>query len=137
MTNKEILAKLPCGEVVPKQILAALKRKGLIYDYSYWGYLENCRIWHDDELNEKKYRDYVMCYLFPNGNAPKEYDIDPKISRSEILDKFGSSWGVIEYLGNTFEVKYFSGCFSPYLIKTGPKTEKVVNHSMCLWGAIV
>ena len=136
MTNKEILAKMPCGEVVPKRILAAMKRKGLIFDYSAWGYLENCRIWYSEEWNGREIRDYVMLHIFPKGKSVKEYDNHPDLSRSEILDSFGSDWGEINYLGFTFEVKYLSGCFSPYLIKTGPKTEKSVNRSMSLWGAI-
>ena len=137
MTNKQILDSLNCGEVVPKRILAALKRKGLIYDYSPWGYMENCRIWYNEEYKGKTISDYRMVYLFPNGNAPKVYDLEPGISREEIYEKYGSSWGKIEYLGNTFELKYFDGCFCPYLIKTAPKTEKVVNHRMCLWGAVI
>ena len=136
MTNKEILSAMPVGEIVPKRILAALKRKGLIYDYSPWGYMENCRIWYDDEYKGKKIRDYKMVYLFPNGNAPKEYDFEPGIPYEEIGKKFGGSWGKIEYLGNTFELKYLDGCFSPYLIKSGPTTEKCVHRSVCFFGAV-
>lgn len=129
MTNKEILAKLPCGEVVPKRILAAMKRKGLIYDYSWFGYLESARISYKDPDDSWHY--YIE--TFPKGNAK---DAENFVGTSEELREkfFGST---INYLGYTFDTKYFSGCFKPYLIKTGPKTEKVVNHSMCLWGAIV
>jgi len=136
MTNKEILAKMPVGEVVPKRVLAAMKRKGLIFDYSSFGYLENCRIWYKEEWKGREISDYVMLHIFPNGKSVKEYDTESNLSRSEIHEEFGSDWGEINYLGFTFEVKYLSGCFSPYLIKKGPKTEKVVNRSMCLWGAI-
>lgn len=136
MTNKEILAKMPVGEIVPKRILAAMKRKGLIYDYSWWGYLENCRFWYKEEWKGRDISDYVMTYLFPKGNSPKEYDNHLGISREEIIEKFNGSWGEIEYLGCTFEIKYLSGCFSPYLIKTAPVTEKTVNRSMSLFGAI-
>ena len=133
MTNLEILQNLPCGEAVTsKQILSAMKRKGLIYDYSRWGYLENCRFWYKDN----DYSNYVMVYLFPNRNSPRQYDNHPNISHEEILEKYNDSWGKIEYLGFTFEIKYLSGCFSPYLIKTGPKTEKKVNRTISLWGAI-
>ena len=138
MTNKEILEKMPCGEVVHnRQILAAMKRKGLIFDYSWWGYLENCRMWYSEKWNGREIRDYVMLHIFPKGKSTKEYDNDTKMSRSEILDEFGSDWGKINYLGFTFELKYLSGCFSPYLIKTAPKTEKVANRTMSLWGAIL
>ena len=128
MTNKEILAKMPVGEIVPKRILAAMKRKGLIYDYSWWGYLESARISFKDP--DDAWHKYVE--LFPNGNA-KEAD-DFLGTSEELWDKFGH--GEINYLGFTFDTKYLSGCFKPYLVKTGPKTEKTVNRSMSLWGAI-
>ena len=69
MTNAQILAKTKVGSVITnKQILSALKRKGLIFDYSRWGYLESCRINYMIE-NKCVYDTYVE--LFPNGNAPK------------------------------------------------------------------
>ena len=41
MKNQEYVDRLPIGEVVcKKQVLAAMKKKGLIEDYSWWGYLE-------------------------------------------------------------------------------------------------
>lgn len=129
MTNKEILALMPCGEIVPRRILAAMKRKGLIYDYSWWGYLESARISYKDPDDSWHY--YVE--LFPNGNAK---EADNFVGTSDELRKkfFG---GDIVYQGYTFSTKYLSGCFQPYLVKTGPKTEKTVNRSMSLWGAIV
>lgn len=137
MTNKEILAEMPVGEIVPKRILAAMKRKGLIFDYSPWGYLENCRFWYKVEWNGKEIHDYVMTFIFPKHNSPKECDNRLGISREEIIEEFNGSWGEIEYQGCTFGIKYLSGCFAPYLVKVGPKTEKTVNHSMSLWGAIL
>ena len=121
MTNKEIVNNLPIGEVVPKRVLAAMKRKGLIYDYSPWGYLENCRVWYTEEYKGKEIHDYAMLHVFPDGNSPKEYDLESNLSSySEVIDKFGSDWGKIEYLGHFFERKYLSGCFSPYLVKCAP-----------------
>ena len=130
MTNKEILAAMPCGEIVSsKRILAALKRKGLIYDYSPWGYLESARISYKDKDDSWHY--YVE--LFPNGNAKEAEDFVG--TSDELRAKFMGS--EIEYLGCTFSTKYLSGCFAPYLMKTSPVTEKVVNRSMSLWGAIL
>ena len=63
MTNKEILAKMPIGEIVPKRILAAMKRKGLIFDYSFWGYLESARISYKDP--DDSWHRYVE--LFPKA----------------------------------------------------------------------
>lgn len=129
MTNKEILAKMPCGEIVPKRILAAMKRKGLIYDYSPWGYLESAKIRFEDP--DDRWHEYVE--LFPKGNAS---EADSFIGTSdELREKFVN--GKISYLGFTFDTKYLSGCFQPYLVKTGPKTDDTINHSICLWGAII
>lgn len=113
MTNKEILNRLPIGEVVPKRILAAMKRKGLIYDYSAWGYLESARISYKDP--DDSWHKYIE--TFPKGNA-KEAD-DFIGTSDELREKFGFS-DTIEYLGDFFETKYFSGCFSPYLVKCKP-----------------
>ena len=65
MKNKEILAEMPVGGIVPKRVLAAMKRKGLIYGYSHWGYLESARIQYKEE-DDSWYR-YIE--LFPKGNA--------------------------------------------------------------------
>lgn len=139
MTNKEILEKMPIGEVVPKRILSAMKRKGLIFDYSPWGYLESARIWYKEMYNSREESNYVRRELFPNANAHDcEFsDLHPGLSREEIIDKY--TGGHIEYLGFTFDTQYLSGCFSPYLVKTGPKTSetKTVKRSMSLWGAIM
>ena len=130
MTNKEILERMPCGEIVlSKQVLAALKRKGLIYDYSYWGYLESARISYVDPDDRWHY--YVE--LFPKGNAKEANDFVG--TSEELREKFFG--GDISYLGFTFSYKYLSGCFKPYLVKTSPRTEKTVNRSMSLWGAII
>lgn len=136
MTNKEILAQMPAGEIVPKRILAAMKRKGLIFDYSPWGYLESARIWYKEVWNGKEESNYVCRELFSEANAHDlEFsDFHPGLSFEEIIEKF--SGRDISYLGFTFTTKYLSGCFQPYLVKTGPKTEKTVNRSMSLWGAI-
>lgn len=41
MKNQEYVDRLPIGEVVgKKQVLAAMKKRGLIEDYSWFGYLE-------------------------------------------------------------------------------------------------
>ena len=129
MTNKGILANLPVGGIVPKQVLSAMKRKGLIYDYSFWGYLESAKIHFRDP--DDSWHKYVE--LFPKGNA-REAETFVGTS-SELYDKFFG--GQVEYLGYTFDTKYLDGCFQPYLVKTGPENGKEVNHRMCFFGAIV
>lgn len=138
MTNREILESLPIGEVVPRQVLAAMKRKGLIYDYS-WNYLESANFWYKEERDGRNVEDFIVITLFPNGNAPKGQDVHGNLSEDEIYKTYGSRWGKIEYLGYTFEMKYLDGCFNPFLIKTGPKKdgEKSVDRKICLFGAII
>ena len=130
MTNKEIVAQMPCGEIVPKRILAAMKRKGLIYDYSPFGYLESVSVNYKDPNDSW----YYYLELFPNGNAK---DADSFVGTSEELRKKFTMNGNITYHGCTFSTKYLSGCFKPYLVKTAPKTDVVVNRTMCLWGAVI
>ena len=130
MTNKEILQNLPCGEIVPKQILAAMKRKGLIWDYSFWGYLESARISYKNPDDSW----HIYQELFPFGNAKEANEFVG--TSDELREKFGGN-SKIEYLGFTFDYKYLSGCFKPYLVKTGPKTEKTVNRTMCFFGGVI
>ena len=112
MTNREILDNLPIGEVVPKRVLASMRCKGLIWDYSYWGYLESVKICYNDKDDSW----HTWRELFPKGNAQ---DAENFIGTSdEARERFGSNLG-IEYQGFTFGPKYFDGCFSPYLVKTG------------------
>lgn len=62
MRNADILSKAVVGEIIDnKQILAAMKKKGLIVDYSPWGYLESGR----DKFGCLEY--------FPNGEREIEY----------------------------------------------------------------
>ena len=131
MKNKEILERMPVGGIVPKRILAAMKRKGLIYDYSRWGYLESARISYKDP--DDSWHHYVE--LFPNGNAREAENFVG--TSQELINKFGSGWNDITYMGFTFGTKYLDGCFAPCLIKTGPKNGNEVNHRTCFFGAII
>ena len=141
---KEYFDRLPVGEVVNKRGLAYLKRLGLIWDYSKWGYLEGLRMRGTDDDWYNIDRD-----LFPNGNAKEAEQLEgamyekwrqgqgrsDELTHDELREKFPN--GRIEALGNEFDTKYFDGCFMPYLVKTGPESGKQVNHRMCLWGAII
>lgn len=144
MKMKEYFDQLSVGEVVNKRGLAYLKRIGLLWEYSEWGYLESISIKPSDETWYNFDRE-----LFPNGNARecekmkgawhndcgRQLFGDSELTRDELREKFPS--GSISALGNTFDTKYLDGCFKPYLIKTGPSNGKEVNRHMVLWGAIV
>lgn len=132
MKITEILEQLPIGEVVPKKVLAVLKRVGLIYDYSWYGYLESAKLVYSYEDGERgsNYQE-----LFPLKNAPKDGFVG-NLSYDDYMNKYPG--GRIKYKEWEFDTKYLSGCFKPYLVKaSGPtKDNKTVNRSMSLWGAI-
>ena len=110
MTNKEIISNLEIGKAITnKQLLNTFEKKGLIYGYSEWCYLESCRIsgsgtdfWYE---------------TFSNSNSPKCYDTKENLNSEELLNKYGNNLE-FEYMGHTFSTKYISGCFQPYLIMT-------------------
>ena len=129
----DYIEKLQIGEVVTnKRLLAVLKRKGLIFDYSFFGYLESCFIYYNEQYGDKTERRHKMLHLFTKGNAPRNYELckdgtkflDNRVSldcnSDEVSEIYG--WdGVIEYKGNYFTMQYISGCFSPYLVKCDEK----------------
>ena len=144
----DYINQLPIGEVVTnKRLLAVLKRKGLIFDYSMWGYLESCFIYYNEQYGGKTERWNRMLHLFTKGNAPRNYKqcndgtkyLDDRVSLNcdgdELRKTYGMD-GVIEYKGNYFTMQYLSGCFSPYLVKCDEKGNYSRKHSMCLCGAI-
>ena len=144
----DYIKQLPIGEVVMnKRFLAVLKRKGLIFDYSWWGYLEPCHLYYNEQCKSGIERLSSMLHLFTKGNAPRNYRqcadgtkyLDDSLSLNcdsdELYKTYGSD-GIIEYKGNYFTMQYISGCFSPYLVKCDEKGNYTRKHSMCLWGAI-
>ena len=145
----DYINQLPIGEVVTnKRLLAVLKRKGLIFDYSFWGYLESCLIYYNEEYRGHTVLMYRMLHLYPKGNSPRIYRYFKDGSKAlktelvlncyidELNKTYGYDGGVIEYKGNYFTMQYLSGCFSPYLVKCDEKGHYSRKHSMCLWGAI-
>ena len=145
----DYIEKLQIGEVVTnKRLLAALKRKGLIFDYSFFGYLESCFIYYNEQYGDKTERLDKMLHLFTKGNAPRNYKqfndgtkyLDDSLSLncdSDELHKTYGSDGIIEYKGNYFTMQYLSGCFSPYLVKCDEKGHYSRKRSMSLWGSII
>lgn len=144
----DYIEHLPMGEVVTnKRLLSVLKRKGLIFDYSRFGYLEDCCIYYNGQYGGKTERWDMMLYLFTKGNAPRNYTqfedgtkvLDSHVhlncNGDELRETYGMD-GVIEYKGNYFTMQYLDGCFSPYLVKCDEKGNYSRKRSMCLWGAI-
>lgn len=138
MTNKQILESLKVGEVVTSgQILSSLYRKGLIGGYSEYGYLESEQVKYKDEWNGKVSTEWDYIELFPKGNRKEVCAVDVYESREAMREAVG--YGDIEYMGCKFDYKYLSGCFKPYLVLTNKfgDTEKKVNRTMSLYGAII
>ena len=144
----DYINQLPIGEVVTnKRLLSVLKRKGLIFDDSRFGYLESCSIYYNGQYGGKTERWDMTLYLFTKGNAPRNYKqcndgtkyLDDSLSLNcngdELRETYGMD-GVIEYKGNYFTMQYLDGCFSPYLVKCDEKGNYSRKRSMCLWGAI-
>ena len=145
----DYIEKLQIGDVVTnKRLLAVLKRKGLIFDYSFWGYLESCFIYYNEQYGDKTERWHKMLHIFTKGNAPRNYKLckdGTKVLNStislncdsdELYKTYGLD-GVIEYKGNYFTMQYISGCFSPYLVKCDEKGHYQRKHYMCLRAAII
>ena len=145
----DYIEKLQIGEVVTnKRLLAALKRKGLIFDYSFFGYLESCFIYYNEQYGDKTERWHKMLHIFTKGNAPRNYKlckdgtkvlnstISLNCDSNELYKTYGLD-GVIEYKGNYFTMQYLSGCFSPYLVKCDKNGNYSRKHYMCLRAAII
>ena len=145
----DYINQLPIGEVVTnKRLLSVLKRKGLIFDYSCFGYLESCFIYYNEQYGGKTERWNRMMHLFTKGNAPRNYKqcndgtkyLDDRLSLDcdgdELRETYGRD-GVIEYKGNYFTMQYLSGCFSPYLVKCDKNGNYSRKRSMSLWGSII
>ena len=144
----DYINQLQIGEVVTnKRLLAVLKRKGLIFDYSWWGYLEDCCIYYNMEYGGKTERWDRRLHIFTKGNAPRNYELCKDGTRflnnrvsldcnsDEVSEIYG--WdGVIEYKGNYFTMQYLDGCFSPYLVKCNKDGTHSHKRSVSLYGAI-
>lgn len=133
----DIIKGMKVGAVVTdKRLLSALKKKGLIFDYSEWGYLESCQLCYPYKYNGVESTVWDFVELFPKGNAPKIGSVDFK--SYEEMREFRSG-GSIEYQGCKFDTKYLDGCFCSYLqlVEKFGSSEREVNPRMSLWGAVL
>ena len=143
MNVQTYLDNLPTGEVVTnRRVLAAMKRKGLIVDYSHWCYLEDKRVWYIRWETERigKIADSMHYYF---GRELKEGDkgtrMNPFDSFADMLEAMPKESGFY-YRGHYFTSKYMDGCINAYLIKSEPPMSGKVNkvhRSMSVFGAIV
>lgn len=139
MTTLELLERMPNGEVVTdKRVLRTLKRNGLIFDYSPWGYLESQNIYYKDKYYGGT--NHQFTYYGPEIKADDKGSCqNPYESFDDYLENCTIESNPIEYKGFTFETKYLSGCFNAYLVKkSGPSTTgKTVSRTMSVFGVVV
>lgn len=107
--------------VTDKRILSKLKRKGFIWNYSQWGYLEDLRIRTNDNL------EFTLC-LSNNGKCKvaekfenamwekwRQGQANTEMTFFECNELFGANKFTWE--GMVFSTKYIGGCFNPFLIR--------------------
>ena len=134
MKLSDYINQLPIGGVVTnKRLLSVLKRKGLIFDYSRFGYLDSCYIYYNEEYRGRTILMYRMLHLYPKGNSPRIYryfkdgskalqtEIVLNCNIDELNKTYGYDGGVIEYKGDYFTMQYLVGCLNPYLVKCDEK----------------
>lgn len=119
MRASEFLSNLRKGEVITdKRILAILKRAGIIYDYSQWGYLESQNVYYYDEYY--KTLEHIFTY---KGGEIKEGDLGsiskPFKDLQAVIDA-GYAYDIdADYKGVKLGSMYLDGCFDAYLYKAG------------------
>ena len=129
------------GEVIAsRSILSAMKKSGLICDYSPWGYLESQKVWYVSTFSGEPCTDYEYLYY---GRELQQGEMgtyeNPFPSREAMNDSAYGANGFY-YKGNYFTTKYLSGCFNAYLIKSEDPASgrrNQIERTMCLWGAIM
>lgn len=149
MKLSEYFDNLPIGEVVNKRGLAYFKRMGYIWDYSEFGYLESVTIYGKKENDGYRAEDFRHLFPFGNAKVVEGYDNamyekyrqtgawNEKLSREDMRSLFGGEWE-FEFKGNKFGMKFYDGCFSPYLVKTGSvKPVSEVKHKMAFQFGVV
>lgn len=119
MKVEEYLKNLKVGSIVgSKRALAAMKRKGLIYDYSQWCYLEDQNVYYKEDYGNG----IELCHKFTYSGKPiqegeKGSRENPYMSYEEYLNSPYFESISFEYKGMKFASRYFDGCFNAYLVK--------------------
>lgn len=101
--------------ITDKRVLSALKRAGLIADYSTFGYLETQVIFYKDK-NGVKDNLYTFheefCKRIKDGELGSYQNPYPSIEAM-----MGNVNRHPTYKGIKLSYKYVDGCFCPYLVK--------------------
>lgn len=109
----EILNSLKPGDIIPKRVLYILQRKGLIYGYSPFGYLESQHVYY--KINDDVFDIYTASGKKINLSEPGSIS-NPFESYYEMVKNGYLNFFECTYMGFTFENRYISGCFNDYLV---------------------
>ena len=116
------LKSMTRGDYCSRRALEFFKKKGFIWEYSEFGYLEGCRI----RCNQNR---ELYLEISSKGNCALAEQFDSMFdgyrqlrgkttkSLNELLELFGCGHR-FEYEGMQFEIEYRDGCFKPYLVKS-------------------
>lgn len=147
----DIIDSLPVGEVVPKRVLAVLKRTGKIKDYSpTWGYLTGREGFIDVEYKgryfESRYFDGCFCpYLVKADRRPKkridmiQYKGNYKRTYSEdalVTTLWRLSYRAKDLNFNAFW-EYYKRKQTACPVQNTRTTIGKVKHDFALWGAVI
>lgn len=122
----ELIRNTPLNSVISdKRILYFFKRKGFIWDYSEWGYLEDLRIYTSDKIDFTLEISQGNCKkgeILEGALFEKTRQTTARTSKTfgELVDFFEcySNSSLFTCEGMEFRTKYISGCFNPFLIRT-------------------
>lgn len=153
-TTLEIIDSLPVGSVVPKTILARMKRAGVIDSYSHHGYLDGHLsdmhrlgiIEYKGRFFKKKYLDGCFYpYLIKANVVPQK-----RMDYVQFKGDFGKDTSSDMLVANAWNLHYkvsvdWSKFYNYYQNKQRVIGNRIVTRvhkdisepSMCLWGAIV
>jgi hypothetical protein len=120
MENMNTIIKV--GSIITnKRILYKFKRKGFIWEYSQWGYIEDLRI------KTKSGVEFTL-ELSSNGKCKegeklegamyekwRQRQAETNMSFDECHNLFGDN--EFNFEGMVFTTKYIDGCFHPYLVR--------------------
>lgn len=101
--------------ITDKRVLCALKRAGVIADYSRWGYLEAQLIYYK---NTDGVKDYLCTFLGYFCKRIKDGELGSWQNPYPNIDAiFKDINRHPTYKGIKLSYKYVDGCFSTYLVK--------------------
>lgn len=152
-TTLEIIDSLPVGSVVPKTILARMKRAGVIDSYSWWGYLDGRSsdihgiVEYKGRFFKKKYLDGCFYPYLIKANIYPQKRMDyvqfkgdfGKDTSSDML--VANAWNLHLGLNNLNWDAFYRYLKNKETVignRIVTRVHKDISEpSMCLWGAIV